>query len=217
MMAYLSNLLPILLSGIQLTLIVYVATLSLSIPLGFLGALLTQSKIKGLTRIIDVFTWIIRGTPLLLQLYFVFYGLPILFQITIRDKRLLFAILTFTINYAAYFIEIFKGGFASIDPGQWDVSLMLELSRWTTLKSVIIPQVFANTIYVIGNEAITLVKDTALLATVALPDLLMVSKEALSRDARVDALVFSGVFYLLFTLIVVVTVKSLSQKWKVEV
>lgn len=216
MTPYIFNLLPSIFNGMKITLFIYFGTLILSIPLGFMGALCYQSKSKLLKKVIYYYTWIIRGTPLLLQLYFVFFALPLFLPINLRNNRVWFGLLTFTINYTAYFIEIFKGGFASIDQGQWDAARMLNMDGWHTNLYIILPQVFRNTVYSVSNEAISLVKDTSLLAAVALPEILMVAKEALSRDSRIDALVLVSIIYLLFTFIVIKTIQYFIKKFRLE-
>lgn len=198
-MTYWLSLLPSVLDGLKTSLLVYVFTLLISLPLGLLTAYIYQLNNKYLRTLIDMFTWILRGTPLLLQLYFMFFALPSIFSFQIREYRLLFGVLTFALNYTAYFVEIFKGGFASIDKGQWEVSKMLLMTPYATLKAIILPQVLSNTLHALGNECINLIKDTSLLAAVALPELLMSAKEALTRDARIDGLVIVTFVYLAFT------------------
>lgn len=215
-MNYWLTLLPSILEGFKTSIYVYIGTLCFSIPLGLGGALVSRSKSKWLQRMINTFTWIIRGTPLLLQLYFVFFALPLLLPIQIRNVRLMFGLVTFVINYTAYFIEIFKGGFASVDTGQWEAAKMLDMSKTATLIYIVLPQVFRYTLHALGNECITLVKDTSLLAAVALPELLMSAKEALSRDSRIDALVIVAGVYLLFTLVVVGIIRLLGRKLKIQ-
>lgn len=217
MMSYLLDLAPRLFQGFFTSVLVFSLTLIVSMPLGMVGALLYQSKLTFIKGLIKLYTWIIRGTPLLLQLYIMFYALPLAFPIQIRDMRLGYAIAVFIINYTAYFIEIYKGGLSQIPQGQWDASKLLGINTFNTLKHIIIPQVIRNTLFVNANEAITLVKDTSLLAAVAVPEVLMIAKESLSRDSRVDALVAAGLGYLMFTFIVVKGVDRISKTLRVEV
>lgn len=216
MIEYLISLYPRLIEGFGLSLTVYAFTLILSIPLGFVGAYLMTRNSKLMSKVFQIYTWLIRGTPLLLQLYFVFYALPLILPLNIRDNRIIFGILTFTINYTAYFIEIFRGGIQSIPQGQWEAAKLLEMSKKNTVRFIIVPQVIRNSLFAVGNEAITLVKDTSLLAAVALPELLMIAKESLSRDSRIDALIAAAIGYLLFTYIVVTFLNIISTKLRVE-
>ncbi len=217
MISYIITLLPRLLEGFRISIIVFGVTLALSIPLGLALSFASKSKFKFIGFIINTYTWLIRGTPLLLQLYVMFYGLPLILPISIRGNRLFFAVLTFVINYSAYFTEIFKGGLNIISNGQFESAKMLGMSRFSTYRYIIIPQIMRNTLHANANEAITLVKDTSLLAAVAVPELLMIAKESLSRDARVDALIASAVGYLLFTLVVVLIINRIGKKMRVEV
>jgi polar amino acid transport system permease protein len=137
------------------------------------------------------------------------YGLPI-FGITL--ERLTVAILIFTLNYGAYFTEILRGSILSIDQGQKEVSKTLGFSNVETYIYIILPQAFKRSMQSIGNESITLVKDTALVAAVALSDLLRNAKEIVSRDFKVDAFLVAGVYYLLFTLVVVIIIKFFEKK-----
>lgn len=216
-MNYLFTILPRLFDGFIVSLIVYFFTLLLSIPLGFVLSLLSLSKSKTIESFLMIYTWVLRGTPLLLQLYLTVYALPLILPINLRESRIVIATLTFVLNYSAYFLEIFKGGLLSIPKGQWQASKMLQLTDAQTLCYIIIPQVIRNTLYPITNEAITLVKDTSLLAAVAIPELLMVSKEALSRDSRVEGIIAAGLFYLIFTFGVVQANKALEKILRIEV
>ena len=206
---YIGSIIPYLLEGLKITVTVFVFTLLFSLPLGSLLASLSMLRSKILTLFITSYTWIFRGTPLLLQLYFGMYGLPI-FGITL--ERLTVAILIFSLNYGAYFTEIMRGSILSIDAGQKEVSKTLGFSGIETYLFIILPQAFKRSMQSIGNETITLVKDTALVAAVALSDLLRNAKETVSRDFKVDAFLVAGVYYLLFTLVVVMIIKFFEKK-----
>ena len=206
---YIWSIIPYLLEGLKITVTVFFFTLLFSLPLGSLLATLSMIPSRILTFLITSYTWIFRGTPLLLQLYFGMYGLPI-FGITL--ERLTVAILIFTLNYGAYFTEILRGSILSIDQGQKEVSKTLGFSNVETYIYIILPQAFKRSMQSIGNESITLVKDTALVAAVALSDLLRNAKEIVSRDFKVDAFLVAGVYYLLFTLVVVIIIKFFEKK-----
>ncbi len=206
---YIWSIIPYLLEGLKITVTVFFFTLLFSLPLGSLLATLSMVPSRILTFLITSYTWIFRGTPLLLQLYFGMYGLPI-FGITL--ERLTVAILIFTLNYGAYFTEILRGSILSIDQGQKEVSKTLGFLNVETYIYIILPQAFKRSMQSIGNESITLVKDTALVAAVALSDLLRNAKEIVSRDFKVDAFLVAGVYYLLFTLVVVIIIKFFEKK-----
>ena len=137
-MNYISEIMPALLAGTWMTLKVFFWTLVLAMPLGVLVSLGEMSNIKPLKWLVEFYVWIMRGTPLLLQLIFVFYGLPIIGIVFPRYEAALFA---FVLNYAAYFAEIFRGGLQSISEGQFEAAQVLRLSRFQTMTHIIIPQV----------------------------------------------------------------------------
>lgn len=193
-MQYISEILPSLFQGAALTLQIFFWTLVGSLPLGILVSLGLTSKIKPLKWILEIYVWLMRGTPLLLQLIFVFYGLPI---IGIVFERYDAALVAFILNYAAYFAEIFRGGFQSVDQGQFEAARVLRLSYWQTLRKIIIPQVIKIVITSIGNEVINLVKDSSLVYVIGLGDLLRAGNVATSRDVTLVPLMLVGLIYLI--------------------
>ena len=193
-MQYISEILPSLFQGAALTLQIFFWTLVGSLPLGILVSLGLTSKIKPLKWVLEIYVWLMRGTPLLLQLIFVFYGLPI---IGIVFERYDAALVAFILNYAAYFAEIFRGGFQSVDQGQFEAARVLRLSYWQTLRKIIIPQVIKIVIPSIGNEVINLVKDTSLVYVIGLGDLLRAGNVATSRDVTLVPLMLVGLIYLI--------------------
>ena len=193
-MQYISEILPSLFQGAALTLQIFFWTLVGSLPLGILVSLGLTSKIKPLKWILEIYVWLMRGTPLLLQLIFVFYGLPI---IGIVFERYDAALVAFILNYAAYFAEIFRGGFQSVDQGQFEAARVLRLSYWQTLRKIIIPQVIKIVIPSIGNEVINLVKDSSLGYVIGLGDLLRAGNVATSRDVTLVPLMLVGLIYLI--------------------
>lgn len=193
-MQYISEILPSLFQGALLTLQIFFWTLVGSLPLGILVSLGLTSKIKPLKWILEIYVWLMRGTPLLLQLIFVFYGLPI---IGIVFERYDAALVAFILNYAAYFAEIFRGGFQSVDQGQFEAAKVLRLSYWQTLRKIIIPQVVKIVIPSIGNEVINLVKDSSLVYVIGLGDLLRAGNVATSRDVTLVPLMLVGLIYLI--------------------
>lgn len=210
-MNYVVEILPALLSGAQMTLKVFIFTLLGSIPLGLLVAFALQTKFKPLTFLINLYIWLMRGTPLLLQLIFVFYGLPLVGIVFERYDAALFA---FILNYAAYFAEIFRGGIQAIPQGQYEAAKVLRLTKFQTITRIILPQVIKIVLPSIGNEVINLVKDTSLIYVLGLGDLLRAGKIAMSRDVTLIPLVLVGAIYLLFTAILTLASKKLEKHYQ---
>ena len=192
-MNYISEIMPALLAGTWMTLKVFFCSLVLAMPLGVLVSLGEMSNIKPLKWLVEFYVWIMRGTPLLLQLIFVFYGLPIIGIVFPRYEAALFA---FVLNYAAYFAEIFRGGLQSISEGQFEAAQVLRLSRFQTMTHIIIPQVIKIVLPSIGNEVINLIKDSSLVYVIGLGDLLRAGNVAMARDVTLVPLVLVGVIYL---------------------
>lgn len=193
-MEYVMQIMPALLAGTWMTLKIFFWTLILALPLGVLVALGEMSKIKPLKWLVQFYVWIMRGTPLLLQLIFVFYGLPILHIVFPRYQAALFA---FVLNYAAYFAEIFRGGLQSINEGQFEAAQVLRLSRFQTMMHIVIPQVIKIVLPSIGNEVINLIKDSSLVYVIGLGDLLRAGNVAMARDVTLVPLLIVGAIYLL--------------------
>lgn len=207
MMDYILEILPALVSGAGMTLKVFFFTLLGSIPLGIIIAFILQSSFKPLRYLINLYIWLMRGTPLLLQLIFVFYGLPLIGIVFERYDAALFA---FILNYAAYFAEIFRGGFKQFQ-GQYEAAKVLRLTRFQTVTRIILPQVVKIVLPSVGNEIINLVKDTSLIYVLGLGDLLRAGKIAMSRDVTLVPLALVGVIYLFFTAILTVASKKIEK------
>ncbi|WYJ90137.1 amino acid ABC transporter permease [Enterococcus sp. 9E7_DIV0242] len=210
-MDYVWEILPALLSGAGMTIKVFIFTLLGSIPLGILVAFGLQTRFKPLTYLINVYIWLMRGTPLLLQLIFVFYGLPLIGIVFERYDAALFA---FILNYAAYFAEIFRGGIQSIPQGQYEAAKVLRLTKLQTIQKIILPQVIKIVLPSIGNEVINLVKDTSLIYVLGLGDLLRAGKIAMSRDVTILPLALVGVIYLLFTAVLTLLSKKIEKYYQ---
>ncbi|MDD4570412.1 MAG: amino acid ABC transporter permease [Tepidanaerobacteraceae bacterium] len=210
MIEYILRLLPALLSGLNVTLKVFFLTLILSIPLGILVAVGRLSKIKPLVALVELYIWVMRGTPLLLQIIFVFFGLPI---VGITFDRFPAVILAFVLNYAAYFGEIFRGGIESIDKGQYDAAKVLGFTPTKTFTRIILPQMIKIVLPSVANEVITLVKDTSLVYVVGLGELLRAGKIASNRDVSLVPLVVVGVFYLVLTAVLTAVFQKLEDKY----
>lgn len=214
---YIAMLLPALVRGLRETLSIFALTLLLSLPLALPIALGSISRFWPVRAFCKVYTWIFRGTPLMLQLFFFFYGLGIIANnsglLFLRFERFPAVILTFTLNYAAYFAEIYRAGISSIDRGQYEAAKTLGFTRYQTMMKIIIPQAIRVIIPPAANETITLVKDTALATVIAIPELLKVAKDAANRDINTTAYLMAAVCYLVITFVLTVAYRKLEQRF----
>ncbi len=207
---YTKMMLPQMMEGLGVTLQVFALTLIFAIPLGILVAVCRLSRFKVLRKIMEFYILLMRGTPLLLQIIFIFFGFPIL---NIAIPRMPAALLAFSLNYAAYFAEIFRAGISSIDQGQYEGAEVLGLSKQDTFFRIILPQAFKRVLPPIANEVITLVKDTALVYAVGFDDLLKIGKTATNRDASLLPLVLVAVIYLLLILVLSKVLAAVEKKY----
>ncbi|MGN0450524.1 MAG: amino acid ABC transporter permease [Acutalibacteraceae bacterium] len=171
-------------------------TLLFSIPLGLLICFGSMSKFKPLSYIIKTFVWIIRGTPLMLQLFIVFYVPGLIFGIPMRN-RMLAALIAFVINYGCYFSEIFRGGIESIPKGQYEAGQVLGLTKAQIFFKIVLLQVVKRIVPPMSNEIITLVKDTSLARVIAVGEILM-SAERFAGKGLIWPLFYTGLYFLLF-------------------
>lgn len=184
--------------GLETTVFLFFIVIFLSIPLGFCTTLLSASKIKPLRWLARGYVFVMRGTPLMLQLLFFYFGLPYIPVIGpyLVMGRFTTACVAFVLNYAAYFCEIFRGGIKSIDPGQYEAAQVLGLSRFSTLTRVVLPQMIRVAIPSVCNEAVNLVKDTALVTTLGVTDLMHMAKSQVNALADVTPFVIAAAIYL---------------------
>ncbi|SHG60244.1 amino acid ABC transporter membrane protein, PAAT family [Thermosyntropha lipolytica DSM 11003] len=196
---YVLKILPPMLEGWKVTLTLFFLTLVMSLPLGTVMGIARLSHFKPLAWFMEFYVWLFRGTPLLLQLLFIYFGLM---TVGIRLERFPAAVLAFVLNYAAYIAEIIRAGIQSIDKGQYEAADVLGLTRFQTMTNIILPQVFKRVIPPIGNEVINLVKDSALIYVLAISELLRVAKTAVMRDETFVPFIIAAVFYLFMTAIV---------------
>ncbi|MHC1684194.1 MAG: amino acid ABC transporter permease [Clostridiaceae bacterium] len=189
-----AHLFPQILEGLKVTLEVFALTLILSIPLGIILAMGRLSKNTLLNKITGLYVLVMRGTPLLLQIVFIFFGLPL---VGIELDRLPAAVLAFTLNYGAYYAEIFRAGIASIDEGQYEGARVLGFGQKYVFFKIILPQAIKRVMPAVSNEIITLVKDTALVYVVGLDELLKIGKIAANEAASLVPLVAVGIVYLI--------------------
>ena len=208
-MEYLIEVMPQLLVGALTTLKLFLFTLIGSLPLGIILALGLSLHFKPLRYLLQTYVWIMRGTPLLLQLIFVFYGLP---TIGIVFDRFEAALIAFILNYAAYFAEIFRGGIQSIPQGQYEAAQVLQLSPFQTVTKIVIPQVTKIVLPSVGNEVINLVKDSSLIYILGLGDVMRAGKIAMERDATLLPLLGVAIIYLTLTGILTIVMKQVEGK-----
>lgn len=198
------------LEGLGITLEVFIITLALSLPLGLMLALARISNCKPLSFIVETYIWLMRGTPLMLQLLFVYYALP---SVGIKMSDMTAALLAFSLNYAAYFAEIFRSGIQSIERGQYEAAKCLGFSYIQTMRRIIIPQMIKRVLPPISNETITLVKDTSLIYVLAMNDLLRVARSIVQREFDMTPFIIAGIFYLGMTLVLTAIFKNLEKKY----
>jgi polar amino acid transport system permease protein len=200
------------LKGSVLTIELFSITILFSIPLGVILAILKISKFQILRIVIGFYTWVFRGTPLLLQLFFTYYGLAVL---GISLEPFTAAALTFVINYSAYLTEIYRAGIESIDKGQYEAAKALNMNYFQTLKRIILPQMVRRTIPPTCNEAISLVKDTALVVVIGMGDLLRTAKEIFTRDFAITPFMIAAVIYLMMTTVIVYFFRKIEDKYSI--
>lgn len=207
--SYIQAILPAMLRGMQQTLLIFVLTLAFSLPLGLPIALGSMSKFPPFKLLSNTFVWVFRGTPLMLQLFFVYFGLPTFTPIVL--DRMPAAVVTFVLNYAAYFAEIYRAGIQSIDNGQREAAKSLGFSPWKTMRMIVLPQAVRNVIPPVSNEVITLVKDTSLVFVIGVPEFLKSAKDAVNRDTNPAAYILAAVVYLIFTFLLTLLSQRLEK------
>ena len=201
---------PQILEGLNITLLMFILTLVISIPLGVIVSLGRLSKIKIISKITEGYVLIMRGTPLLLQIVFIYFGLP---SIGVAVERFPAALTAFVLNYAAYFGEIFRGGIMSIDKGQYEASKVLGLSSKDTFFRIILPQAVKNILPPVANEIINLVKDTSLVYVVGLDELLKVGKAASNKYSSLLPLLVVGIVYLILIGVFTKALNKIEKKY----
>ena len=199
--------------GFLTTLEIFGLTLVLSIPLGFIICFGSMTRFKPLRWLVRGFVWIIRGTPLMLQLLLVCYGPGLIGLIPIREPMIA-VIIAFAINYACYFSEIYRSGIESVPKGQYEASKVLGINKTQTFFKVILPQVVKRIVPPMSNEIITLVKDTSLANTIAVIEIIRVAKNFTGTYAIniMIPLLVAGLFYLIFIGILTVLFNFIEKK-----
>lgn len=201
--------------GVKYTLALFAVTIVGSMPLGLVFTFLRIGKNTVLRTITGFYVYIMRGTPLLLQLYFFYYGLPFIpgMKNVIVLDRLTAAMLAFVLNYAAYFCEIFRGGILAVDKGQYEAARVLGFSKAQTLFKIVLPQMLRVSLPAIANESITLIKDTALVTVIGVTEILYFAKATVNRQAVFTAYPVAAVFYLLMTFVITKLFDHLERKY----
>ena len=201
------------LRGLGTSLEIFAFTLLIALPLGIPLALGRMSKNRLVSGAIGVWISIVRGTPLMLQIIFVYFAPYILFGMPLaRYPRLLATVLAFGINYGAYFAEIYRGGILSIDPGQREAAAALGFPRSTTFIRIILPQVVKRVIPAVGNEVITLVKDTSLAFTIAVTEMFTIAKQLTSANTTMTPLIAAAAFYYVFNFAVAWAMERIEKR-----
>ncbi|WP_405286899.1 amino acid ABC transporter permease [Methanobrevibacter sp.] len=199
----LSKVIELLLGGMVTSIEIFLLTLLFSLPLGLIVAGGRMSRFAPLRWLAKIYISIMRGTPLMLQLIVVFFAPYYVFGVNLSaDYRFIAVIIAFTINYAAYFAEIYRGGIESINSGQYEAAQVLGYSKLETFFIIIMPQVIKVVLPSITNEVITLVKDTSLSFVIAIPEMFTVAKQIAASEASISALLVAGLFYYLFNMLV---------------
>ena len=200
-----------LLVGFGETLKIFCITLALSLPLGLVIAFGSMSKFKLLSALTRAFVWVIRGTPLMLQLITVYYGPGLVFgQMLLTAPAAVY--ITFTINYACYFSEIYRGGIESIAKGQYEAGQVLGMTRSETFFKVILLQVIKRILAPMSNEIITLVKDTSLARVVTYYELIYFAQRYIKNGGLLWPLFYTAVYYLVFTALLTLLFRWLEKK-----
>lgn len=198
---------PLLMEGTWNTIKLFGFTLILSLPLGLPFALGSNSRFFPIKFICSTYVWLFRGTPLILQLFFFYFFIPIMTGVTLNVFST--ATLTFALNYAAYFAEIYRGGINSVDRGQFEAAHSLQLSKKQTLFDIVLPQTMKAILPSIINETITLVKDTALVQAIGMMELMKVTYGIVNRTSSVFVFLEAAIIYLFLNFLLTLVANKL--------
>ncbi len=195
-----TKLIMLMLEATLVSLKIFFLTLLFSLPLGLIVAKGKMSKHLIIRTVVNIYIMVMRGTPLILQLIFVYFAPYYIFGTS--SGRFTAVIIAYVINYAAYFAEIYRGGIQSIDLGQYEASHVLGFSKSHTFFTIVLPQVVKRILPAMGNEVITLVKDTALAQTIGVAELFRVAQNAAAREFSTMPIFIAGVFYFVMNAVV---------------
>ena len=212
-MDYILSILGPLAEGSLVTLQLFLITLLLAVPLGLGLALVRISRFRAASQAVNGYIWLMRGTPLMLQMLFIYFALPFVPVIGIRLPDFPAAVAAFALNYAAYFAEIFRAGIQSVDRGQYEAAKVLGMSYGQTMRRIVLPQTVRSILPPMSNETITLVKDTSLIYVLALNDLLRAARGIVQRDFTTTPFIVAAAFYLLMTLVLTWGFQYLEKKY----
>lgn len=202
-----------LLKGLGVSFQIFLITLILSLPLGLLVSLGRMSRNGPLSALIRIYISIMRGTPLMLQLFVVYYGPYYLFHVRLSPGyRNIAVCIGFVINYAAYFAEIYRSGIQSIPKGQYEAAEILGYSRAQSFLRIILPQVIKRILPAVTNEVITLVKDTSLAFSISVMEMFTAAKALSSAQSSMTPLIAAGIFYYIFNFIVAFLMERLEKR-----
>lgn len=202
-----------LLKGLGVSFQIFLITLILSLPLGLLVSLGRMSRNGPLSALIRIYISIMRGTPLMLQLFVVYYGPYYLFRVRLSPGyRNIAVCIGFVINYAAYFAEIYRSGIQSIPKGQYEAAEILGYSRAQSFLRIILPQVIKRILPAVTNEVITLVKDTSLAFSISVMEMFTAAKALSSAQSSMSPLIAAGIFYYIFNFIVAFLMERLEKR-----
>ena len=206
----------ILAPGLRYTVGLFAITLVLSLPRGLLLAFAAEKRRGVLATIIRGYVALMRGTPLMLQLFFIYFGLPVLPVVGeyLVMGRFPAACVAFVLNYAAYFCEIFRGGLLAVDRGQYEAAQVLGLRRLRTKLTIAVPQMCKVSLPAVSNEVITLVKDTALGSVLSIPDLMKLATARVNATANIAPFLVAAVFYLVMTVVLTRGFDALEKKFR---
>ncbi len=214
-MDYLLHIVPIISEGLEVTVSLFFVVLVLSLPSGILLAMLRLSPLTIVRRIVEFYVYIMRGTPLMLQILFIYYGLPFIPYIGVQLDAPTAAVISFVLNYAAYLCEIFRGGIQSIPKGQYEGAKVLGFTYAQTMRKIILPQVIKRVLPPLANETINLLKDTSLVYILAMNDVLRITRGIVQRDFDTSAFIVAGVFYLIMTFLLTNIFNYLEKRYAV--
>jgi len=208
-MDYLLDTISYLINGASVSLRIFFVTLLFSLPAGILLSMFYRFS-PFLNKLVSAYTWLFRGTPLMLQLFFFMYGLP---AMGIPVDRMMVAYIAFIINYAAYFTEVIRAGIESLPKDQYESAQMMGASDVTIYRHIIMPQAIRIQLPVITNEIITLIKDTALVTVIAISDIMRNVKEVVSRDFTISPFVLAAIFYLMMSYLIIKVARYIEKKY----
>lgn len=213
-LAYIANLAVRLSGGMLTSVEIFVLTLVFSLPLGMIVAFGRMSKnciVRGITKF---YIALMRGTPLMLQLFVIYFGPYYLFKIPLAaEYRFIAVIIAFSINYAAYFAEIYRSGIEAMPLGQYEAAKVLGYGKGQTFFKIILPQVIKRVIPPVTNETITLVKDTSLAFAITCPEMFTLAKQVAAKEATVMPLMVAGLFYFIFNFVVAKLMEFVEKKF----